>query len=73
MESLPANALLAANRINSHIREAPLDHSPYFSELTGPHKHLFGLEHGDSVNLMRKIKTQFDPHNILNPGKIFDR
>ena len=36
------------------------------------HKHLFGLEHGSSVDLMRKIKKQFDPHNILNPGKIFD-
>ena len=36
------------------------------------HKHLFTLEHGGSVDLMRKIKKQFDPHNILNPGKIFD-
>ncbi len=36
------------------------------------HKHLFRLEHGGSVELMRKIKKQFDPHNILNPGKIFD-
>lgn len=24
------------------------------------------------LNLMRKIKTVFDPNNILNPGKIFD-
>ena len=23
------------------------------------------------INLMRKIKQSFDPHNILNPGKIF--
>ncbi|MEE8575624.1 MAG: FAD-binding oxidoreductase, partial [candidate division Zixibacteria bacterium] len=29
------------------------------------HKNLFELEHGASVNLMRKIKSQFDPHNIL--------
>ena len=36
------------------------------------HKHLFTLEHGGSVDLMRKIKKQFDPHNIINPGKIFD-
>ena len=36
------------------------------------HKHLFRLEHGGSVDLMRKIKKQFDPHNIINPGKIFD-
>ena len=36
------------------------------------HKELFGEEHGASVELMRRIKRQFDPHNILNPGKIFD-
>ncbi len=36
------------------------------------HKDLFELEHGKAVNLMRKIKLQFDPKNILNPGKIFD-
>ncbi|UCD63284.1 MAG: FAD-binding oxidoreductase [Candidatus Zixiibacteriota bacterium] len=36
------------------------------------HKSLFELEHGSSVELMRKIKRQFDPRNILNPGKIFD-
>ena len=36
------------------------------------HKEQFKLEHGDSVDMMRKIKHQFDPHGILNPGKIFD-
>ena len=36
------------------------------------HKNLFELEHGPAVELMRKIKRQFDPDNILNPGKIFD-
>ncbi len=36
------------------------------------HKNLFELEHGLAVELMRKIKRQFDPYNILNPGKIFD-
>ncbi|MFQ6007806.1 MAG: FAD-binding oxidoreductase [Candidatus Zixiibacteriota bacterium] len=36
------------------------------------HKDLFSLEHGPAVELMRKIKKQFDPYNILNPGKIFD-
>lgn len=25
-----------------------------------------------SLDIMRKIKRQFDPHHILNPGKIFD-
>lgn len=36
------------------------------------HKNLFELEHGKAVDLMRRIKKQFDPDNILNPGKIFD-
>ena len=26
----------------------------------------------DEIALMRRIKAAFDPHNILNPGKIFD-
>ncbi len=34
-ELLPANVVLAANRIAPHIRETPLDFSPYFSALTG--------------------------------------
>jgi len=39
----------------------------------GPgHKNLFNLEHGESIEFMKAIKRQFDPHNILNPGKIFD-
>lgn len=36
------------------------------------HKNLFLKEHGNSVELMKKIKREFDPNNILNPGKIFD-
>jgi threonine dehydratase len=32
---LPADIVLAANRISSHIRETPLDYSPFFSEETG--------------------------------------
>ncbi len=37
---LPANAVLAANRISEHIRETPLDYSPFFSELTGANVYL---------------------------------
>lgn len=37
---LPANAVLAANRIAGHIRETPLDYSPFFSELTGANVYL---------------------------------
>ncbi|WP_439876919.1 FAD-binding oxidoreductase (plasmid) [Bacillus mycoides] len=29
------------------------------------------LEHGNSSEIMHNIKKQFDPNNILNPGKIF--
>ncbi len=36
------------------------------------HKNLFKIEHGSGVDLMRRIKAQFDPAGILNPGKIFD-
>jgi D-lactate dehydrogenase (cytochrome) len=30
------------------------------------------LEHGESLALMKQIKAIFDPHGILNPGKIWD-
>ncbi|MFN3392110.1 MAG: FAD-binding oxidoreductase [Meiothermus ruber] len=29
-------------------------------------------EHGPALGWMRQIKQLFDPHNLLNPGKIFD-
>jgi glycolate oxidase len=35
----------------------------YFEELEDPAK----------LALMRRIKTAFDPHGILNPGKVFDQ
>ena len=37
---LPANAVLAANRIAGHVRETPLEYSPFFSELTGANVYL---------------------------------
>jgi D-lactate dehydrogenase (cytochrome) len=30
------------------------------------------MELGGSVDLMRSIKRSLDPHDIMNPGKIFD-
>lgn len=32
---LPAEIVLAANRIREFVRETPLEHSPYFSEISG--------------------------------------
>jgi len=29
------------------------------------------LEHGDSYDLMRRLKELVDPKGIMNPGKIF--
>ena len=27
-------------------------------------------EHGESLELMRKIKHAYDPENLMNPGKV---
>jgi threonine dehydratase len=52
-ELLPANVVLAANQIAPHIRETPLDHSPFFSELTGANVFLKleNLQHTGSFKL----------------------
>ena len=39
-QRLPADIVLAANRIGPHIRETPLDYSPYFSERTAANVYL---------------------------------
>jgi len=50
---LPANSVLATNRIADYIRETPLDYSPYFSELTGANVYLKleNLQHTGSFKL----------------------
>ena len=52
-ELLPAQTVLAANRIASYIRDTPLDYSPYFSELTGANVYLKleNLQHTGSFKL----------------------
>jgi threonine dehydratase len=52
-ERLPADIVLAANRISAYIRETPLDHSPYFSELSGANVFLKleNLQHTGSFKL----------------------
>jgi glycolate oxidase len=39
---------------------------------TGKKKYVAALEDPAKLALWRRIKTAFDPGNILNPGKIFD-
>ena len=52
-ERLPADIVLAANRIGPYIRETPLEHSPYFSELSGANVYfkLENLQHTCSFKL----------------------
>ena len=53
IDRLPADIVLAANRINHYVRETPLDFSPYFSELTGVKVYLKleNLQHTGSFKL----------------------
>lgn len=50
---LPANAVLAANRIGAHVRETPLDYSPALSEKSGANVYLKleNLQHTGSFKL----------------------
>ena len=53
LESLPADIVLAAKRIGQNIRETPLDHSPFFSDLTAANVYLKleNLQHTGSFKL----------------------
>jgi D-lactate dehydrogenase (cytochrome) len=64
-----------AVEINNLIIEKTLEFEGTISGEHGiglGHKNLFEKEHLNSIELMRKIKKEFDPAYILNPGKIFD-
>jgi len=66
-ERLPADIVLAANRIGPHIRETPLDYSPYFSELTGANVYLKldNLQHTGSF----KLRGAFNKVLSLTPDE----
>ena len=64
-ERLPAEIVLAANRIAPHVRETPLDHSPYFSETCNAHVYLKleNLQHTGSF----KLRGAFNKVLSLSP------
>ncbi len=62
---LPADIVLAANRLRGYVRETPLDYSPYFSEVTGANVwlKLENLQHTGSFKLrgaFNKLLTMTD-------------
>lgn len=64
---LPANAVLAANRIDAHIRETPLDYSPALSEMSGANVYLKleNLQHTGSF----KLRGAFNKLLSLTPDE----
>ncbi|GAB3629217.1 2-hydroxy-acid oxidase [Pandoraea terrae] len=65
-----------AERINQRIveRAIRMDGTCTGEHGIGLHKMTFLVtEHGeDAIDVMRSIKAALDPHNLFNPGKIFD-
>ncbi len=64
-ERLPADVVLAANRMAAYIRETPLEYSPFFSDLTGARVwfKLENLQHTSSFKLrgaFNKLLTMSD-------------
>jgi threonine dehydratase len=66
-ERLPADIVLAANRIGPNVRETALDHSPYFSALTGANVYLKleNLQHTGSF----KLRGAFNKLLSLTPDQ----
>jgi len=64
---LPADIVLAANRIAPHIRETPLDHSPYFSDACSANVYLKleNLQHTGSF----KLRGAFNKLLSLTPDE----
>ena len=70
IDLLPANSVLAANRIAQYVRETPLDRSPYFSELIGANVYLKleNLQHTGSF----KLRGAFNKLLSLTPEQTSD-
>ena len=66
-ERLPAEIVLAANRIAPHVRETPLDYSPWFSQRTGAsvYMKLENLQHTCSF----KLRGAFNKLLSLTPDE----
>ena len=63
-----------ATQLNEHIVDYALTRG---GTCTGEHgvgigkKKYQEQEHGASLQMIRAIKQAIDPHNIMNPGKVF--
>jgi D-lactate dehydrogenase (cytochrome) len=63
-------------RLNSYLDELVNDTLARGGTCTGEHgiglgkRDALRREHGDQIDLMRSIKRTFDPHGIMNPGKV---
>jgi glycolate oxidase len=76
--------MLVDRRNNAEMKKVKLAMKELFEvalsrggTLSGEHgiglskKAFMKLEHGNTLDLMKNLKTAFDPKNIMNPGKIF--
>ncbi|TWT05208.1 FAD-binding protein [Planococcus sp. CPCC 101016] len=69
-----AEEMARAEKFNQHIVEYALARG---GSCTGEHGVGIGkmkyqpLEHGNSLVVMQALKKTLDPHNLLNPGKLF--
>jgi len=74
MEKENEEAKRRAHRVNERVVEMAIGLG---GTATGEHgvgigkRRFMTMEHGDSLELMRRIKALLDPNGILNPGKIF--
>ena len=69
------NEVADAERLNDEIVRLALSMDGTCTGEHGVGLHKIGFlveERGDdAIDLMRRIKAVLDPHNIMNPGKVF--